>query len=242
MNHPYFYIIKHKPTQKYYVGCKINSQANSLNLMTQCGYKTNSKIIKDLIKKDGLESFEILKIKHFNSGNDALLHESRFLIKVNAAEHPMFFNQHNGGKNFVNKGGYKLSEYTKRKMRKPKSKETIQKQNKEKINRSEETYRKAVETRKKNGRLWISDEQREKIKEFNKNYWNDIEKENQRLRMKEFYKKNPVSQETRNKLKKIRKGDGNNMFGKKHSEIAKEKMKLAWKRRKSQSFDESDLF
>ena len=235
MANPYFYIIRHKPTRKYYAGCKINSSADSSNLMTESGYKTTSKIIKQLIKKDGLQSFEILKIKHFDSPDKTLSYESRFLMKVNAAEHPMFFNQHNGGKNFVNKGGYKLTESTKNKMRKPKSQETIQKQKETLKKRSKESWIKMVETRRKKGLPWISDEQRERIKKFNKEYWTDEIKEEQRNRMIEFYKKNPISEETRKKLKEIRKGSGNGMYGKTHNESTKEKMKLAWAKRKEKS-------
>jgi hypothetical protein len=232
---PYFYIIKHKSTQKYYAGCKINSTADSSNLMTEHGYKTTSKVIKELIKKDGLNAFEILKIKHFNTPEKALYYETKFLQKVNAAENPKFFNRHNGGKNFVNKGGYILSQTTKNKMRKPKSKETIEKQNKEKKNRSKEVYEKMVETRKKSGIPWVSDEQREKIKEFNKIYWNQKNKDEQKRRMIDFYKNNPVSEETRNKLKELNSGKNNNMYGKKHNGITKEKMKLAWLKRKQKN-------
>ena len=232
---PYFYIIRHKPTKKYYAGCKINSSADSSNFMTESGYKTTSKIIKDLIKKDGLNSFEVLKIKHFKTPEETLSYESRFLMKVNAAEHPMFFNQHNGGKNFVNKGGYKLSEITKNKMKKPKSQETIKKQKESLKKRSKESWKKMVETRRKKGLPWISDEQREKVKEFNKIYWNEKTKEEQRLRMIEFYKKNPISEETREKLKKVNAGENNNMFGKTHSESTREKMKLAWAKRKEKT-------
>jgi hypothetical protein len=232
MSKPYFYIIRHIPTQKYYAGCKINSSANSSDFMTESGYKTTSKIIKELIKKDGLESFEILKIKHFDSSDKTLLYETRFLIKVNAAENPKFLNLHNGGKNFVNKGGYNLSETTKNKMKKPKSKKTIEKQNEEKRNRSKEVYQKMVETRRKNGLPWISDEQRKKITEFNKKYWDNEKKEEQKIRMIEFYKNNPISEETRNKLKEINSGKNNKMFGKKHNQETKEKMKLAWLKRK----------
>lgn len=97
---------------------------------------------------------KLLKIKHFNTPEKALHYETKFLQKVNAAENPKFFNRHNGGKNFVNKGGYILSQTTKNKMRKPKSKETIEKQNKEKKNRSKEVYEKMVETRRKSGILF----------------------------------------------------------------------------------------
>jgi hypothetical protein len=232
MGRPYFYIIRHKPTQKYYAGCKINSEADSSNLMKKDGYKTTSKIIKEIIENDGLESFEILKIKEFDSSEKTLLYETRFLVKVNAAENEKFFNQHNGGKNFVNKGGYKLSENTKNKMRKPKSEETIRKQKEALKKRNKESWIKAVETRKKNGPPKISDELRKKRKEFNQRYWNEKTKEEQRNRMIEFYKKNPISEETRNKLKKVNSGENNNMFGKKHNEEARKKMRLAWQKRK----------
>jgi len=135
MRKPYFYIIKHIPSQKYYAGCKINSRANSSDFMTERGYQTTSQVIKEIIQRDGLNSFEIVKIKHFEIPDDALNYEMKFLTKVNAAENARFYNRHNGGKNFVNKGGYKLSESTKQKMRKPKSKETIEKQNQEKKTR-----------------------------------------------------------------------------------------------------------
>jgi hypothetical protein len=232
MKTPYFYIIQHIPSERYYAGCKINRFADSSNLMTSHGYKTTSKIVKDLIKKDGLESFKILKIKHFSSPEETLYYETHFLQKVNAAENSKFINLHNGGKHFVNKGGYKLSDSTKSKMRKPKSTETIKKQNTEKRNRPKEVYEKMVKTRKATGNPWISDEQKEKIKEFNKIYWTEENKEQQKNRMIDFYKNNKISEETRNKLKEINSGENNNMFGKKHNESAKEKMKLAWIKRK----------
>ena len=235
MGNPYFYIIKHKLSNKYYAGCKINASADSSNLMTEAGYKTTSKVIKDLIEKDGLVAFEILKIKHFKTSEETLLYESRFLMKVNAAENPRFFNKHNGGKNFVNKGSYRLTEATKNKMRKPKSEETIRKMKEALKKRNKESWKKMVETRRKKGLPWVSDEQRQQRKEFNKRYWNEKTKEEQRLRMIEFYKKNPISEETREKLKKVNAGENNNMFGKTHSESTREKMKLAWAKRKEKT-------
>jgi hypothetical protein len=232
---PYFYIIQHKPTQKYYAGCKINSSADSSNLMTEHGYKTTSKVIKELIEKDSLNVFEILRIKHFKSPEETLYYETKFLQKVNAAENPRFFNKHNGGKNFVNKGNYRLTESTKNKMRKPKSEETIRKMKESLKKRSKDSWKKMVETRRKKRLPWVSDKQREQRKEFNQKYWNDQTKEDQRLRMIEFYKKNPISEETRKKLKEVNVGENNNMYGKKHKESTKEKMKLAWAKRKNKS-------
>lgn len=231
---PYFYIIKHIPTGKYYAGCKINSKADSSNLMTENGYKTTSKIIKNLIKIDGLNSFKILKIKHFKSSDKALDYETKFLVKVNAAENEMFFNQHNGAKNFCNKGGYKLSESTKSKMRKPKSKETVEKQNKAKKERSKEVYKKAVETRRKNNPVWHNDKMIEIIKASNAIRWSKNENRIKHSKlMIEYYKNNPILETTRQKLSEINSGKNNNMFGKKHSESAKEKMRLAWEKRKN---------
>lgn len=233
---PYFYIIKHKPTGKFYAGCKINLKADSSNLMTKTGYQTTSKIIKNLIKTSGLESFEILRIKHFNEPELALNFETRFLTKVNAAENPMFFNRHNGGKKFYNKGGYSLSESTKKKMRKPKSKETIEKQNIQKRERPKEVYEKMVNSRRENNPVWNDDEMRAKIRVSNALIWGQLEnREKHSEIMKEYYEKNPISNETREKHRKLSAGKNNPMFGKTHREDTKQKMKLAWEKRKNKS-------
>ena len=232
MNKPYFYIIRHIPTQKYYAGCKINSKADSSNFMTEKGYQTTSRVVKDLIQKDGLYSFEIIRIKHLETPDDALTYEMRFLTKINAAEHSMFFNKHNGGKNFVNKGGYKLAESTKQKMRKPKSKKTVEKQNQEKRTRSKEVYKKAVATRKQRYSTWHTAEQIEKIKQHNATWWNDENRNKHSEIMKEYRKHHPYKEETKKKWRDARKGSGNGMFGKKHSNETKEKLRLAWAKRK----------
>jgi hypothetical protein len=235
MSKPYFYIIKHIKSGKYYAGCKINSSADPCNLMTEEGYKTTSKVVKKLIEKDGINSFLVLKIKVFENGKQALIYENRFLKKVNAAENEKFLNLHNGGKDFVNKGGYKLSESTKNKMKKPKSKETIQKQKEALKNRSKESYIKMIETRKNSGKPWISKDQREKIKAFNAEYWSDEKKEEHRKIMIDYYKQNSISEETRKKLQNLNSGESNNMYGKKHSELTKQKMRAAWEKRRNKN-------
>lgn len=233
---PYFYIIRHKITKKYYAGCKINSKSDSSNFMTEKGYKTTSKIIKSLIKKDGLESFEIIRIKHFEFPDQALSYETRFLTRINAAEHDLFFNRHNGGKNFVNKGGYKLSESTKNKMKKPKSKEMKEKLRKHLKERSKDSWQKGVETRKKNNPVWHNEEMREII---SKNNISRFASEESRIdyskKMKEYYKNNPVSEETKAKHRELSSGKNNGMFGKKHDEETKEKMRLAWEKRRNKN-------
>ncbi len=234
MKNPYFYIIKHIPTQKFYAGCKINSFADSSNLMTINGYQTTSKIIKGMIKTDGLNAFEILKIRHFHSSEEALSYEHRFLNKINACENERFINRHNGGRKFVNKGGYKLSESTKQKMRKPKSKETVEKQNLEKRNRKKITYEKSIKSRRYNNEFWNSPETRKKISEANQNRWSDdMNRVKHSEIMKNYYADNPVSEETRRKKSENSKGDKNPMAGKQHSLETREKMRLSWEKRKN---------
>jgi len=232
MKKPYFYIIKHIPSQKYYAGCKINSKADSSDFMTERGYQTTSKVIKDLINKDGLSSFQTIKIKHFETSDEALTYEMRFLTRVNAAENIKFFNRHNGGKNFINRGGYRLSESTKQKMRKPKSKVTIEKQNQEKRTRSKEVYKKAVATRKQRYSNWHTAEQIERIKLHNATWWNEENRKKHSERMKEVHKLNPIKEETRQKHREKSKGANNGMFGKKHSEETRVKLRLAWTKRR----------
>ena len=229
---PYFYIIKHNLTQKYYAGCKINSKANFSNFMTERGYQTTSKVIKELIRKDGLHVFTIIRIKQFNTPAEALAYETRFLTRVNASENTMFYNRHNGGKNFTNKGGYKLSAFTKQKMRKPKSQETIEKQNAEKRTRSKETYAKMVATRKARYAKWHTPEQIEQIKLHNATWWNEENRKKHSEKMKEVHRLNPISEETREKHRQKSSGSNNGMHGKKHSESTRAKLKLAWQKRK----------
>lgn len=230
---PYFYIIEHITSGKYYAGCKINSSADSNTFMTESGYQTTSKVVHKIIKSEGLSAFKIRKIKHFNSPSEALSYENKFLLRVNAAKNSNFLNRHNGGKFFCNEGGYKLSSSTKHKMKKPKSPETKAKIKQALLNRSRDVYEKMINTRRSNGTQWISDEHRVKIKEHNALYWNEENKLKHQETMLEFYKRNPISDETKKILSKKSSGKNNTMYGKKHSEEARLKMKQAWEKRKN---------
>jgi len=243
MYKPYFYIIEHIPSKKYYAGCKINYSADPNKFMTENGYKTSSKLVRSLIKTDGLESFTVLKIKIFESPQQALNYETKFLKRVNASKNPKFINLHNGGSDFVNNGGYRLKKSTRNKMKKSKSKETIEKQNKQKRERSKETYLKMVESRRKNNPLWNGEEMRKKISSKNLIRFNDkLEREKHSNIMKQYYKNNPISEETKKKLSDINSGENNKMFNKKHSESTKQKMKLAWEKRKLKKMDKQEKF
>lgn len=91
---PFFYIIQHVRTGKYYAGFK-TARANPNTFMTEAGYQTSSKDVKYLIRTEGLHSFRVRKIRVFADGKSAYDYETRFLRKVNAADNSRFFNKNN---------------------------------------------------------------------------------------------------------------------------------------------------
>lgn len=95
---PFFYIIQHKITGMYYIGSKYgpNRFTNSSTFLTSSGYRTSSKVIKDIIKAESLNVFGIRHIRHFSSEWDARNWEIKFLRKVNAKNNPKCYNQSNG--------------------------------------------------------------------------------------------------------------------------------------------------
>jgi NUMOD3 motif len=108
---PIFYIIQHIPSKRYYLGYKSNKMA----FFQEGGYCTSCDEIHDIILKEGFSSFQIIRIRYFETGEEALKYETRLLHRVNAASNAMFFNQHNGDGNFVRKyyskeSGKKISE------------------------------------------------------------------------------------------------------------------------------------
>lgn len=92
---PYFYIIQEVATGVYYAGSKYGKDANPKNLMTEDGYHTSSKIIKNIVSQNGVKSFIVRKVKTFRKAKDAQEYETRFLKRVNARVNPMFYNGHN---------------------------------------------------------------------------------------------------------------------------------------------------
>ena len=97
---PFFYIIQHIPTWKYYAGFKYSQKDNltdSSIFMTEAGYQTSSDIIAEIIQKEGLAAFKIRKIRHFQTKEEANDYEIRFLNRVNARVNPSWYNQTNGG-------------------------------------------------------------------------------------------------------------------------------------------------
>ena len=107
---PFFYIIRHKLSGKLYAGyCSAKKHCNSSEFMSEYGYKTSSKYVKELIDKNGLASFKIIRIRHFPTSSIAVNYETRFLRKIDAMHNNIFINQNNGGKEFRCKGHNKES-------------------------------------------------------------------------------------------------------------------------------------
>lgn len=159
---PYFYIIQETSTEIYYAGAKWGYGSNPHEFMTEDGYKTSSKIINELISKNGLETFVIRKIVTFDSGEDALAYETKFLNRVNAKNNPFFYNQHNNGFPIMSdKTKKQLSLALKGKPKSIEHREKISKGNKGK---------KRTETMKENNRRKMSgrkltEDHKEKIKQ-----------------------------------------------------------------------------
>jgi hypothetical protein len=99
---PYFYIIEDTRNGVYYAGSKYGKDANPTTFMIEDGYETSSETIKELIREYGLDNFIIRKIRTFQSGDEAYNYETRFLQKVDARNHPRFYNGHNNdGLNYL---------------------------------------------------------------------------------------------------------------------------------------------
>ena len=113
---PYFYIIKHIASGAYYAGYKCR-KPNSLAFMKTGGYQTSSKTVKNIIEREGLDSFRIVRIHHFETKEEVFEYETQFLKKVCVPYNPRFLNQHVA--NNFGMAGKKFSEEHKEKLRRP---------------------------------------------------------------------------------------------------------------------------
>ena len=90
---PFFYILTHKISKKHYAGSKTAKGCRPEDLWTK--YFTSSKTIKQIIKEEGADIF--------NNSIKCVLHEEKFLTRINAATQTTWFNKTNGGITTVNK-------------------------------------------------------------------------------------------------------------------------------------------
>lgn len=106
----YFYIIEHIATRKRYAGSRYAKSADISEFFNEHHkrpYYTSSKIVKSIIKHEGLSSFKILKLKEIYNSR---IYEAKFLSKIDAKNNPHWLNQSNGSNNFRFKGGKRLSD------------------------------------------------------------------------------------------------------------------------------------
>lgn len=104
MHQPYFYIIQHIDSGKYYAGSKWSKTpekhhhkkryATPEHFMIEEGYLTSSNIVKKIISEEGISAFKVRTIKVFESGSEARQYEARFLKRVKAKTNDAFLNKH----------------------------------------------------------------------------------------------------------------------------------------------------
>lgn len=91
---PYFYTIKHIPSELMYAGCKFGKDAYPEKFMTEDGYQTSSSDVKDLIASDGLDSFEIIELLLEDQIGDVYQFETTFLRSNKIASDKNWLNCH----------------------------------------------------------------------------------------------------------------------------------------------------
>lgn len=84
----YTYSIKHIPTNTIYYGVRKSSTFDLGH-----SYLSSSKLVKRMIEEDGLENFEFKQRRMFESYEEARLHESKILKRIDAVKNPRVLNQ-----------------------------------------------------------------------------------------------------------------------------------------------------
>lgn len=127
---PYTYHLYHIPTKKHYYGVRYKKDCSPDDLWIT--YFSSSPIVHSLIEQYGKDSFITKVRKTFNTSDEAVLWESKFLRKIDAQNNDKWLNRHNGSDSFIGPHthtneskskiaskikGIKRSEETKAKMR-----------------------------------------------------------------------------------------------------------------------------
>ena len=90
---PFTYLIRFKPTGQLYYGSRTKNGCAESDLWTI--YFTSSKIVRGLIERYGKDAFDTEVRQRFESREEALRWEKRFLQRVNAKESRLWLNQAN---------------------------------------------------------------------------------------------------------------------------------------------------
>jgi len=99
---PYTYHLYHKPTGKHYYGVRTAKDCHPDELWVT--YFSSSKIVNFMIEEYGIDSFDYKIRKIFETAEEALEWEMKFLFRIDAATKDNWLNRHNGGKNFCTAG------------------------------------------------------------------------------------------------------------------------------------------
>ena len=191
---PYFYKITNLVNGKFYYG----SGSKALGKR----YLGSSSLVIKSIKKYGIENFEFVILKEFNTREEAFLFEDRFLKFHKISENRNSYNLKDAGQ-----GGWTTKNY---------SEEEFMEYRK-KLSESQRGRIVTFETREKlreanSGKL-MGD--REKQRETLKNMWNDpnsiYNDPEYRKRLSESHKGRHVSEETKEKIRKSNLGGKNGM-------------------------------
>lgn len=92
------YHLFHIPTGKHYYGARYKKGCHPAELWTT--YFTSSLIVAELIEQYGKDSFIATVRKVFETPEEAVEYETRFLNKIDARNSDKWLNRHNGGKFF----------------------------------------------------------------------------------------------------------------------------------------------
>jgi hypothetical protein len=87
---PYFYVLREVATDKLYAGVKFAKGCDPKDLLVT--YFTSSKIVKRILQGDK-NSFVVDRIKVFETTEEAIMYEKRFLTKVKAHLSSKWYNQ-----------------------------------------------------------------------------------------------------------------------------------------------------
>lgn len=101
---PYTYLIRHTSSGNLYHGSRTKVGCNPDEFLKDGGYITSSKIVKSIIKEQGLNSFEVVVIEIFSNVKEAVIAEELYHKTHDVASNVYYFNQHNAGNKFCASG------------------------------------------------------------------------------------------------------------------------------------------
>lgn len=126
---PFTYHLHHTPTDQHYYGVRYKNGCRASDLWIT--YFSSSPIVHQLIEQYGKESFVPSVRKIFETAEEAVEWESKFLSKVDAQHNDRWLNRHNGKDNFM--GPHKHSEESKAKIGKAQKGKVVSEETKAKM-------------------------------------------------------------------------------------------------------------